>query len=771
MTMIKKTSIRTATAAAVASFTLLSSITASAAPGTLAESPLFLSNTVEPNILFAIDDSGSMDWGIMTTENSGIMNLGCAYYYVQPAPDNDYYWMVATEQALKSKGVAAPYLGVWRGWNSDYNRLYYDPKLTYSPWSGEDVNGNLYKNANPVAALYNPYTPASGAMNLTTTTSYRTNNCAARLGNFTVNNFYPARYNVWTDTDTDGLVDAADAHDLVEIRPTTLTYAGGPDRRDCANSANCTYAEEIQNFANWFSYYRKREYVAKAGYGQVIAGASNSRMGLVTLHNNASVKTAIGPMNDDPRTGAKRSLLRSLYTFQASGGTPLRSAFNNAGRYLSCKSNSFFGSCPALPVSSGGECQQNFTLLMTDGFYNGSFHGIGNTDGDNNTQWDSGKTGPFGDTRSNTLADIAMEYYEDDIRPGVDNELNPPPGGLDENKAQHMVTYSVAFGVDGTLSAMPPNTTEPFAWPNPNNDPARIDDLRHAAWNGRGEYLSAQNPAQLITGLRGALQSIQGRVGSAASVAFNTGSLSTNSEVYLALFNSERWNGDLLAFDLNANTGAISVSPSWSAAARLDARSISKRNLLTYDGTDGIALKWGQLTSAQKKDFRTNSSGGLDNAAVGKARLGYIRGDRGCEFSSSEACNYTAGSNTYNAKVLRERGSRLGDIIHSGPVFVGAPESNWPDVAPFPSTVGSTYAEYRDAQADRLGVIYVGGNDGMMHGFSQKNGNEVLGYVPNMLFSQFALEGLHYLSDPSYSHRYNVAQPGRQAGRQCWLAD
>jgi type IV pilus assembly protein PilY1 len=177
---------------------------------------------------------------------------------------------------------------------------------------------------------------------------------------------------------------------------------------------------------------------------------------------------------------------------------------------------------------------------------------------------------------------------------------------------------------------------------------------------------------------------------------------------------------------------------------------------LTYNGSDGIALQWSQLTTAQKNDFRTNGSGGVDNVATGMARHGYIRGDRGCEFSSGIACKYDDGVNIYNSKGLRERSSRLGDIVHSGPVYVGTPESNWPDVGPFPSTAGETYTEYRTAQANRPGVIYVGGNDGMMHGFAQANGAEVLGYVPNALFSTNALGGMHYLSDPGYTHRYSV---------------
>ena len=90
----------------------MSPVVALSAPGTIADSPLFLSNSVEPNVLFMLDDSGSMDWGLMTGENSGIMNVGCAYYYAQPAPDNDYFWVLATEEELINRGIAAPYGGV-----------------------------------------------------------------------------------------------------------------------------------------------------------------------------------------------------------------------------------------------------------------------------------------------------------------------------------------------------------------------------------------------------------------------------------------------------------------------------------------------------------------------------------------------------------------------------------------------------------------------------------------------------------------------------------
>ena len=51
------------------------------------------------------------------------------------------------------------------------------------------------------------------------------------------------------------------------------------------------------NYANWFSYYRKREYVAKRALSQIIKNSS-SRVGLSTLHNNNSVRTLVADVDD-----------------------------------------------------------------------------------------------------------------------------------------------------------------------------------------------------------------------------------------------------------------------------------------------------------------------------------------------------------------------------------------------------------------------------------------------------------------------------------------
>jgi len=42
----------------------------------------------------------------------------------------------------------------------------------------------------------------------------------------------------------------------------------------------------------------------------------------------------------------------------------------------------------------------------------------------------------------------------------------------------------------------------------------------------------------------------------------------------------------------------------------------------------------------------------------------------------------------------------------------------------------------------------------MLHGFAEADGEEMIAYIPGNLFSTGSGEGLHFLTDPNYSHRY-----------------
>jgi len=704
----------------------MSSQSAIAAPGTLATAPLFLSSIVEPNVFFTLDDSGSMGWGMMVENgtggfaaNSGIPLMGNRYRF--------YYYWGFSNGAWQWGGVLPTPVGQATSWinnvwvlrNHNGNKNYYNPNVNYTPWAGVKANGTaMYQNADPTSVLQNPNFPFGPKVNLTINQDYPDlDGCSC----WRYSAVYLPTYYTWTDTNGNSKIDATDAHTKVTIPAGTA---------------------EMQNFANWFQYYRNREFAAKAAIGRVINNTDATRMGLDIFNGGyqRAVTTMTNPVN-------KRLLLEKFYSINSNGGTPARATLKRVGDLF----KSTGSGAPILPAVDGGECQQNFNILMTDGFWNGNTSpNVGNADAnDSSNPFDGNATqsidgGNYADSQSDTLADVAMYYYKNDLRPNLTNKVPKTPG-VDEADHQHLVSYTISFGLNGTIDSTAVNPTDAgFTWPDAYaGSSQRVDDLWHAAYNGRGKYLSAQNPAELEASLNTSIANIAERTATAAAVSINSAKLTTESVVYLAQFNTNRWQGNLFAFKIaDLTTGALSTTADWDAASVLQARNIATdpRTILTYNGTSGIPFEWSNLELFHKNDLKTSPGGALQTDAIGQARLAYLRGSRGDEATGN---------------FFRERASLLGDLVNSGPVYVGPPALRWPDAAPFPTTSGSRYSDFKNGPAKtRDGVVYVGSNDGMLHGFLENGGAETIAYMPSNLFSTGANTGMHYLTDPSYTHKY-----------------
>jgi len=111
---------------------------------------------------------------------------------------------------------------------------------------------------------------------------------------------------------------------------------------------------------------------------------------------------------------------------------------------------------------------------------------------------------------------------------------------------------------------------------------------------------------------------------------------------------------------------------------------------------------------------------------------------------SSDILNFLRGEriNEYPTGGLRLRFSVLGDIIHSNPEYVAAPEAN---------IVDSSYVSFANANAARAPRVYVGANDGMLHAFDAATGDEVWAYVPSMVVGNMSK-----LAGRPYAHSYYV---------------
>jgi len=735
---------------------LLVSTMANAAPGVLQDVPLSVGTYVQPNILFLIDDSGSMNWGILRSDgandnypsyrNSGSFDITPTF--------NDQH------ELLESCAM--------------YNVMYYDPNKTYTPWVGKNEAGDEYIDRPITSAPQRPY-PTNG--------NYYYN----LLTEIDVNNDRPG-YIPYNDVDGDGEFDIGDCYD------------GGTVAQMHDNFVPVTEmsSEQQVNFSNWFTYYRTREHVVKRALSEIIDN-NTSRVGLGTLHNNNDVGTIIKdiddvsqPINTDA-VANKEALLTKLFQVDSYGGTPLRQALYEAGLYFTEGANpsaDLFGTVPdhsgtntvstnspILNKEYGGSCQQNFSILFSDGEWNGSLSAsVGNTDGDNNTLYDGGN---FADTYSNTLADVAMKYLENDLSSTLPDSLNVTDIRQTNIpiKHQHMTSYMVAFGVEGTFSesvtettttgatsgANDPSSTGFAGWPQPVDRKTKIDDLRHAAWNGRGGYLDAGTPEELIDSLSAAVEDIQARTGTATSVSFNSGSINTDTLVYQSRFTTDDWSGDVLAYrfdengvvDINGDNEITSVDAIWSADdqlnAALSASGAATRNVITYNGVQGVPFVFPADYNTLLNDAKTTEDTSISDAMIidilssaktpadvnttdadeiaqnqtfGEQHVDYLKGDVSNEIDSN------------GVGLFRNRnGKALGSFIFSSPQYAGVPDAKYPDLI---EGVGNEYSTYKSDNDSRSPLVFAGANDGMLHAFDGSDNNttggqEVLAYIPGFL--------------------------------------
>lgn len=184
-------------------------------------------------------------------------------------------------------------------------------------------------------------------------------------------------------------------------------------------------------------------------------------------------------------------------------------------------------------------------------------------------------------------------------------------------------------------------------------------------------------------------QDIESRLGSAASLATNSIQRQVGTYIYQGTYNTAGWFGEISAVDLNQDTGAVDDSV-WKASDHVPAW--SARNILSYNGSEGIPFRSDYISVAQKSLLGTD----------------WLR-----------IVNFIRGNEEYSG--FRKRtGHPIGDIVHSAPLY------------------------YK-------GVVHIGANDGMLHAVDAATGEEKFCYVPGFVYDHLA-----ELASPSYSHKYYV---------------
>lgn len=670
----------------------------------VARRPLKPDVNVKPNVIFGMDDSGSMDWEILLSAYSGILNwdTGTRSYWSGSdfLASGNYYMsylfptgtgtggMQYGDSNGYGKGVPpSPQFAPLR--SSSYNPLYYNPSVTYAPWKPAWVGGALvtYPDATATAAKSHPAIAGSLTMDLTANQTYnfyyrrgmrKPDDTIVGAGGdaWVSTTYFPATYWVVdtgctaSDSWSSACVTAPDGRKLkrYEIKPGN-TFPSGR-----------SYADELQNFANWWTYYRKRKLMLAGAMGGVLADLSGMRLGVVAFNRRGSNVTMVDADGSDDAAN-RRTIAGTFYTNPADSGTPTTATLKYIGEQ-------YRGNNDVIQYS----CQRNNAFIVTDGFandtaapptYDASTYGSG---------------APFATTTANSLADVALAYFTLNLRngrttSGAGNPLsdgrvpltNQTVSNPDRNTNLHMNTYAITLGASGTLW---PGITDPFTtsftWPTPTPDtPSAIDDLWHATINGRGQMYKADNPVQAAQAIQKALNDMLNQLGAQSGVSFTNVNLArSDGKAYTGKYTTSIWTGDLTANTIDTNSGTVATLPVWSAADLLRSRDWTSRKIASWQ-SGGVAFTDAAVGSQIVAGASTTSRTRL---------VDWLRGDRSAEGGT-----------------LRARGGLMGPVINASPVVVPADK-----------------------------VVYVASGEGMLHAFDTDNGDELWAYVPGSVLGSLA---------------------------------
>lgn len=418
----------------------------------------------------------------------------------------------------------------------------------------------------------------------------------------------------------------------------------------------------------------------------------------------------------------------------------------------------------------------------------------GNTDHDSDEDTVSDGE-PYADGEAGTLADAAMDAYEHDLQSGFDGTqrmythalvVSAEPGSGDAD--------AILAGTGNwptPLFALPASTPYEPAVADAFEYAALLTELKHATANGRGEYISGLSSGA-ASQLLGALNEMGGSGLSGTNTTASSTQLGDETLIFTTSYNFKNWSGNLVAYTLEDDG---SLSEQWDAASQLTGE--SGRVILTYDPRRGTAVSTGYgsggvaFTPDVLEDLKFFGAlplvGGLgpdlDSALGSLLGLDFLGGIVGGVLGDllggildpiidailtpvlnlltalgldgvldilgisngldAETIEYVRGDRSneqQNGGGLRNRvGTVLGPILSSNPVYVGVPDFDYPvEFENLDLVQSESYRQFALDNADRVPMVYVGGNDGMLHGFEAATGVERIAYVPARVLSNLA---------------------------------
>lgn len=406
------------------------------------QSPLIIQRSLPPNVVLMLDDSGSMAWDVMP--DWGYLSSTAADALVN-ADVNGVYYNPSTTYSLPPKADGTLYPkpafdnAPVNGFKSN------SAKVDLSSYDGSsDSSRNGYSSSSikysvQAVSLSNPVDcEASGNGTSSSYTGYcYYKNYTNQPYDFIKNGYYYfsrcSAPSVFTGSQSSGKCSSVYGFFTYTTRSSSGVYTRyyvGKSAGDCAAAGYSTSvcsedAKVKQNVANWFSYYHTRILMAKSGlmnsfstlddtfrvgFGS-INGNNNDGLPSATASFNSKTIAQVAPFGS-AYGNQKSSFWSWLNDITANDGTPLPSTLDAVGQYYQTDQPwKGMESDPDYTTAAASKqlaCRQSYTILTTDGFWNGSLPpSIGDYDGTAGTT----VTGP--NSQSYTYAPAAP--YSDGI--------------------------------------------------------------------------------------------------------------------------------------------------------------------------------------------------------------------------------------------------------------------------------------------------------------------------------------------------------------------
>lgn len=276
-------------------------------------------------------------------------------------------------------------------------------------------------------------------------------------------------------------------------------------------------------------------------------------------------------------------------------------------------------------------------------------------------------------------------------------------------------------------------------------------------------FFLARDPSRLKEELRKIFDSVANDGNRPTDSSTSGARLSDGSFTIEARYNigtNNDWTGTVRGLKIDANGVTDTANPLWDAADKLP----GTRNIVVMTAPTNYNAA-GTATAVAAKDFTAANLGATDDAqfnalgltsglrfwdtavVTGNDVVGYLRGTKSKEQTSNGP--------------FRSRTKNFGDIINSAAEVValradyGYGTWSYAATSGWRKDMGDSYKAFLTAkrQAGRKPMVYVGANDGMVHGIDATpdatGGSEMFAYIPSQ-----SLRKMGQLANPDYSHQY-----------------